>query len=54
MERTDTKKTVLFICTHNAARSQMAKGLSGRYMTIIMKRIVQELNQHESIRVPSE
>jgi len=26
MENTDAKKRVLFICTHNAARSQMAEG----------------------------
>lgn len=30
---TDDKKTILFICTHNSARSQIAEALINRYHT---------------------
>jgi arsenate reductase len=30
---TDTKKTILFICTHNSARSQIAEALINRFNT---------------------
>ena len=36
------KKKVLFICTHNSARSQMAKGFLMLFMEVDMKVLVLE------------
>jgi hypothetical protein len=57
MERTDAKKKVPFICTHNAAWSQMAEGFLQalrRYIVTATKHTVQALSPPDYIRVLSK
>ena len=56
MERTDAKKRVSLICTHNAARRPVTNGgggSSGLFMATATKHIVQVLNPPDYIRVLS-
>jgi predicted protein tyrosine phosphatase len=47
MER---KQRVIFICTHNSARSQMAEGFCAILQMTDMRFTVPAPNRHESIR----
>ena len=54
MEHTDTKKKVLFICTHLQHDHKWQRSLSRRYIVTATKHTVQALNPPECIRVLSK